>query len=408
MSPTATLALLVSIVVTFLASSAAPTPLYATYGAEWGFGSLGTTLAFGVYAVAVLVSLLVLGRLSDELGRRPVILAGIAGQVVALVVLTTAPDYAALLTGRVLQGVATGAAVGALGAAMLDVDRTRGAIANGTAPGAGTAIGALLAGVVVQFAPAPTHAIYLLVIALLLLQGVGVQRMTETAPRLPGAAARARASLVPEVRLPRAVRPRMLVAAPVVLAVWALAGLYGSLAPSLVRELGGQGVLLGTLALTTLAGVAAAAALVLRERSARTLMLVGIASVAVGVAATLTAVGAGSLVGFFAGSFVAGIGFGAGFQGAVRTVVGAAQPHERAGVLSAVYVVAYLGMGVPAVVAGSLVGHVGDVTAVVRDYGIAVVLLSLTALAGLLRPEAVVPAGPAASAETPVVEAVRA
>jgi len=391
-SPTAALALLVSIVITFLASSAAPTPLYATYGAEWGFGSLGTTLAFGVYAIAVLVALLVLGRLSDHLGRRPVILAGITGQVVALVVLTTAVDYGALLAGRVLQGIATGAAVGALGAAMLDVDRTRGAIANGAAPGAGTATGALLAGVVVQFAPAPTHAIYLLVIALLVVQAVGVLRLTESAPRLPGAAARARASLVPEIRLPRTVRPRMLVAAPVVLAVWALAGLYGSLVPSLVRQLGGHGVLLGTLALTTLAGVAAAAGLVLRDRSPRTLMLVGIGSVALGVTATLAAVEAGSLAGFFAGSVVAGVGFGAGFQGAVRTVVGAAAPQERAGVLSAVYVVAYLGMGVPAVVAGSLVGRVGDVTAVVRDYGIAVVLLALTALVGLLRREAPVAA----------------
>jgi len=388
----ATLALLVSIVITFLASSAAPTPLYATYGAEWGFGSLGTTVAFGVYAIAVLVALLVLGRLSDHLGRRPVLLAGIVGQVVSLVVLTTATGYPALLTGRVLQGIATGAAVGAVGAAMLDVDRVRGAVANGTAPGAGTAIGALLSGVVVQFLPAPVHTIYYLVIALLVVQALGVLRMPETSPRLPGAAQRARASLVPEIRLPRAVRPRMLVAAPVVFAVWALAGLYGSLAPTLVRQLGGQGVLLGALALSTLAGVAAAAGLVLREQSPRALMLIGIGSLTLGVTGTLAAVEAGWLLGFFLGSFVAGIGFGTGFQGAVRTVVGAAAPHERAGVLSAVYVVAYLGMGVPAVVAGSLVGRVGDVTTVVRDYGIVLVVLALGALVGLLRREAPVAA----------------
>src|SRR6478609_3910626 len=99
-SPTAALVLLVSIVATFLASSVAPTPLYATYGAEWGFGSLGTTVAFGAYAIAVLLSLLTFGRLSDELGRRPVILAGIAGQILALVVLATAAGYDALVAGR--------------------------------------------------------------------------------------------------------------------------------------------------------------------------------------------------------------------------------------------------------------------------------------------------------------------
>ncbi|MEN0130370.1 MAG: MFS transporter [Brevundimonas sp.] len=377
--------LLVSIVATFLASSVAPTPLYATYGAEWGFGSLGTTVAFGAYAIAVLLSLLTFGRLSDELGRRPVILAGIAGQVLALVVLATAAGYDALLAGRVLQGIATGATVGAVGAAMLDVDRTRGAVANGAAPGAGTAFGALLAGVVVQYAPAPTHAIYLVVIALLVLQSVAVARMTETAPRRPGAGARARAGLVPEIRLPRAVRPRILATAPLVVATWALAGLYGSLVPALVRSLGGHGVLLGTLALTTLAGVAFVAAIVLRDSAPHALMLVAIASVVVGIALTWAAIAAGSLLVFFAGTVVLGIGFGTGFQGAVRTVVSAALPHERAGVLSVMYVVAYLGMGVPAVVAGSLVGHVGDVTSVVEDYGIAVVLLALAALVGLLR-----------------------
>ncbi|ROS23609.1 MFS transporter [Cellulomonas sp. PhB150] len=397
----ATLALLVSIVITFLASSAAPTPLYATYGAEWGFGSLGTTVAFGVYAIAVLVALLVLGRLSDHLGRRPVLLAGIGGQIVSLVVLTTAAGYPALLAGRVLQGIATGAAVGAVGAAMLDVDRVRGAVANGTAPGAGTAIGALLSGVVVQFLPAPVHTIYYLVIALLLVQAVGVWRMPETSARLPGAAQRARASLVPEIRLPRAVRPRMLVAAPVVFAVWALAGLYGSLAPTLVHQLGGRGVLLGALALSTLAGVAAAAGLVLRDQTPRALMLVAIAALVTGVAGTLASVQQGWLLGFFVGSFVAGIGFGTGFQGAVRSVVGAAEPHERAGVLSALYVVAYLGMGVPAVVAGALVGRVGDVTTVVRGYGVVLIVLALGALVGLVRREPV-------PATCPQVEAVRA
>ena len=184
-------------------------------------------------------------------------------------------------------------------------------------------------------------------------------------------------------------------------AVWALAGLYGSLAPTLVHQLGGRGVLLGALALSTLAGVAAAAGLVLRDQTPRALMLVGIAALVTGVAGTLASVEQGWLLGFFVGSFVAGIGFGTGFQGAVRSVVGTAAPHERAGVLSALYVVAYLGMGVPAVVAGALVGRVGDVTTVVRGYGVVLIVLALGALAGLLRREPV-------PATSPQVEAVRA
>src|ERR1700712_2275371 len=59
----------VSILLLFLAASSAPTPLYAIYQAEWGFSPITVTVVFGVYAVAVLSSLLVFGKLSDHIGR---------------------------------------------------------------------------------------------------------------------------------------------------------------------------------------------------------------------------------------------------------------------------------------------------------------------------------------------------
>ncbi len=77
---------LASITVSFLAASSAPTPLYATYQAAWGFSALTTTVVFGVYAIAFLAALLTVGRLSDHIGRRPLLLAGIAGQLIALAV----------------------------------------------------------------------------------------------------------------------------------------------------------------------------------------------------------------------------------------------------------------------------------------------------------------------------------
>jgi len=132
---------LASITVSFLAASSAPTPLYATYQAAWSFSALTTTVVFGVYAIAFLAALLTAGRLSDHIGRRPVLLAGIAGQVLALVVFIAAHSVAALLAARVIQGLATGGAISAIGAGMLDVDQARGAVANATAPGLGTASG---------------------------------------------------------------------------------------------------------------------------------------------------------------------------------------------------------------------------------------------------------------------------
>ena len=91
--------MIASVFVTFLAASSAPTPLYAIYQAEWGFSAITTTVVFGTYAVAVLLALLTLGRLSDHVGRRPVVLAAIAVQALAMVLLATADGVPALLVG---------------------------------------------------------------------------------------------------------------------------------------------------------------------------------------------------------------------------------------------------------------------------------------------------------------------
>jgi MFS family permease len=142
--------LLASLTVALLAASAAPTPLYAIYQAHWHFTPITTTLVFGVYAVAVLASLLTLGKLSDHVGRRPVLLSALAVQAVSLLVFATAGGVPELLIARVIQGLATGAALGAIGAGLLDVDRVRGTFANSVAPGIGSGSGVLLSALVVR------------------------------------------------------------------------------------------------------------------------------------------------------------------------------------------------------------------------------------------------------------------
>ena len=101
-----------------------------------------------------------------------------------------------------------------------------------------------------------------------------------------------------------------------------------------------------------------------------------------GVGLTLASIGLGSAVVFFVGATLAGVGFGAGFQGAIRMVVPLAGPRERAGVLSALYVVCYLAMGVPAVFGGLRVVYGHGLLAAAREYGIAVMVLAALALAG--------------------------
>jgi MFS family permease len=374
--------LLASLIVALLAASAAPTPLYAIYQARWDFSPITTTVVFGVYAVAVLAALLTLGKLSDYVGRRPVLLAALAVQAASLLVFATAGGVPALLAARVVQGLSTGAALGAIGAGMMDVDRERGTFANAVAPGMGTGTGVLLSALAVRYLPAPAHLIYLALLGVITVQAAGVALMRETVTRTPGALS----TLVPEIRLPRTLRGPVLAAGPVLFAVWALAGLYGALGPALVGTLTGSAdVVLGGLSLFVLAAAAVISIILLRGAAARTVMLTGILTLIAGVAVTLLALSAKSPVLFFAGTAISGIGFGSGFQGGIRSVAPLAAAHERAGVLSLLYLISYLGLGLPAVAAGFLVVHGGGLTDTARYYGAAVILLAALALLGLHR-----------------------
>lgn len=368
-----------SITVGFLAGSSAPTPLYPLYQAQWGFSPVAVTVIFGIYALAVLSALLVAGRLSDHVGRRPVLFFAAVAQAITMVIFATADSLSGLLIARVAQGLATGAAVAAVGAGLLDLDKSRGTIANAIAPAVGTATGAIAAGVMVRYLPAPTHLIYIVLGVVFVLQAIGVLFMSESTPARGGALA----SLKPQLTLPAAVRASFLLAVPVLVAVWALAGFYGSLGPMLIRSMpGGDSSLLGGLALFVLAGSGALTVFLMRRVEARTMMSVGASALFAGVAIAVLALSTQSVATFFLGTSVAGIGFGAGFQGAIRTIMPLAAPHERAGVLSVIFVVSYLAMGLPAVVAGVLVVQQGNVFATAREFGTVVMILSALALLG--------------------------
>jgi MFS family permease len=314
-----------------------------------------------------------------------VLLGALGVQIHSMAVYATAGGVGELMGARIIQGLATGAALGAIGAGMLDVDRDRGALANALSPGLGTGSGALVSALFVQFLPAPTHLIYVALIAVFAAQAIGVALLRETVTRVPVTSA----VFVPEVRLPRAVRGPVLAAAPVLFASWALAGLYAALGPSIVQALTGSGnVVLGAASLTVLAVVAVSAVYLLRHVPARTVLVWGIAGLVIGVALTLIALGVGSVTLFFAATAVSGVGFGAGFQGGIRTVVPLAEPHERAGVLSLLFVISYLGMGVPAVAAGFAATDGLGLLGAARVYGIALIVLAGLALAGLRRARA--------------------
>jgi MFS family permease len=376
--------LLASVIVFFLAASSAPTPLYGTYQQMWGFSPIMTTIVFGTYALAVLVALLFVGRLSDHIGRRPVLLAAIAAQLPAMVLLATASGVGDLLIARVLQGLATGAAAGAVGAGLLDLSAGRGQFANSLAAPIGTASGALVAGLFVQFLPAPTHLIYLVLLGVFAVQFLGVLAMRETVTAKPGALA----SLRPEFGVPARARRPLFIAIPALVAGWSLAGLYGSLAPSVVHQLAhSKSLLLGGLPLFAAAGAGAVTIAVSQSRVPAQLMRFATLALAVGTGITLLGIQVESLTVFFLGSVIAGTGFGASFQASIRLVVPLAHAHERAGVLSVLYTVAYLAMGLPSVAAGWLVVNEGGLLQTTREYAGFVIVLAALAFVGLMRHE---------------------
>jgi len=229
----------------------------------------------------------------------------------------------------------------------------------------------------VQYLPAPTHLVYAVLCVIFVLQGIGVALMADTIAPVRGALA----SLKPRFNLPVAARGPLLLALPVLVASWALAGFYGSLGPMLVRGMLGVGsALLGGLALFVLAASAGLAVLVLQQRDPRAMMTFGASLLAAGVGVSVWSLPHHAIAVFFAGTSIAGMGFGTGFQGAVRSIVSFAAPHERAGVLSIVFIVSYLSMGLPAVAAGVLVARHGDIIGTGKEFGVVVMVLALAAV----------------------------
>ncbi|MEH3023048.1 MAG: MFS transporter [Pseudomonas oryzihabitans] len=372
-SSQARLSLLGTLLLTFLAASAAPTPLYASYQQAWGFSTFWLTWVFAVYALALLAALLVGGRLSDHLGRRPVILGAVALELLAMLLFHQAHDLAHLVVARAVQGLATGIATSALGAALLDVDRERGPWLNSLAPLLGMAAGALGCGLLVEFAPAPLQLVYRLFLLAFLVQGLLLLRLPEALPRRPGLLA----ALRPQLAVPLQARAMLWRVLPLELAVWAVGGFYLSLMPGLVKAATGTTSILvggGVVAGLTLSGAGCLHGL--RRWPAERLLRLGASTLVAGPGLLWLAVASGQLGLFGLGTLIAGVGFGSGFLGATRSLLPLAEPSQRAGLLAAFYVLSYLAFCLPALAVSTLVPRLG-LTGAAELYLAGVILLAL-------------------------------
>jgi MFS family permease len=359
-----------------LFASATPSPIYALYQERWHFSTPVLTLVYAVYCFGVLAALLLVGRLSDDVGRRPVLAASLAGLIGASVLFVLAHSVGWLFAARAVQGLTTGAALGAAGAAMLDLhprkDGARAGLINGVVSAGGIGVGALVASLLVQYAPdplvTPFVVLLVLVVATLLLTIALPEPVVE----------RTRPKLRPQrPHVPAETRRPFMLAGLAVLSSWSIAGLYLALGPTLISELmhtsnrlaGGAGVLALTLP-------AAVTQLVWHRLEPRRAAAVGSAVLAGGMALTAASLSTGSVALFLAATVITGGGFGVAFMGALRSLTQSVPERHRAEVMSAFYVVAYLSIAVPAIAAGLAAPGLG-LEPTFRIFSVAVALLAL-------------------------------
>ncbi|MER8072125.1 MFS transporter [Streptomyces sp. NPDC094034] len=367
-----------AVFILFLAASSAPSPLYVIYQQQWHFAAWALTVVFALYVLGMLGSLLVLGGLSDHLGRRPVLATAIALEVVALVLFLVAGNVFVLSAARVLQGIATGAATTTLSAMLVDLEPARGraGVVTSIAPLSGLAVGALGSGALVEFAPAPTKLVYALLLAGMAAAAVVVALTPETSPRRRGAAA----SLRPRIAMPAYLRADLVPLVPAGIAAWALAGMYLSLGPSVAAQLLGlHSHLIGGVVVTLLAGTGAVAIALLRTRPASSLLVPS--STLLGVGTLISLVGVAQDLAWLAavGTVIAGIGFGASALATFGTLARVARPDERGAVFALANVINYLGNSVPAVLGGIATTSIG-LRPAAGIYALAIVAITFSAL----------------------------
>ncbi|MEZ2131111.1 MULTISPECIES: MFS transporter [unclassified Sinorhizobium] len=340
----------------FFAASAAPTPLYRLYQENFAASPVLITIVFAVYAFALLMALLIVGSISDHLGRKPVIFAALVVEMAAMGLFIAADGSDWLIAARIVQGLATGTATASIGAALVDVDRASGQIVNSIGPLLGMAVGALGTGALIAYGPEPMHLVYALLLIVFALQAAAIWLIPETVEKRPGMLA----SLKPDVAVPAQVKRPLRLVTPINISVWTLGGFYLSLIPSLIASTtGSSSPITGGAVVAALTVSGAVAVFLSRKRTAPTNLTFGVSSMTLGILTVTGGVHSGNVALLIAGTVIAGAGFGTSFLGSVSTIMPLAKPEERAGLLSAFYTQSYLAFSLPAIVAGFLAKAIG-------------------------------------------------
>jgi MFS family permease len=361
------------------------TPLYPIYQQRFGFGSLVTTVVFAVYAAGVMLALL-FGRASDALGRRRVMLAGVAVSGIAAVVYLVAGDVPVLLAARVLSGLSAGivTATGTVTLVELVRPERRGAAALLAAAVNmfGLGCGPLLAGLLAEYAPHPLMLPFAVDLVLLALAFLAVLAAPETV--------RDRRNVWPRAQrptVPTEVRAVFVPAAIAAFAAFAVFGLITAVVPGILANvLHRPDPVLAGLAAFSMFGGSTAGQVVFAKVPERIALPAGCAVLVAGLAAIAGALLAESLPLLITGTIVVGIGQSLGFRAGLAAIAAGTPAAQRAQTVSSFFLTAYAGISLPVILVGVAASAFGLRAAAVA-FTAAVAVLALAALVALLRLE---------------------
>ncbi|WP_159500120.1 MFS transporter [Microbacterium sp. 18062] len=352
LSRSASFGLVAVVLALSLWASGAPAMVYPVYLDQWHATPLLTTALFATYPVALVLALILFGSLSDVIGRRRVILAGMILVACGTLVFVAAGSMAWLFAGRVLQGVGVGVALSAAAAALAEFDRSgrveRVSAVNTVATSSGAALAILAGGGLVQYSPAPATAPFVVLLVVVLAVIVGAWFLPESArtgtPWRPARPA-----------LPSRSRGTFFVGALTVASAFIMGGVFLALGAQIARDLvGSDNALLTGAVLATWPIAGIPAAVIARRVSARSAALGGGVLAAVGSLMLLPAGSDRSLGLFLAASIISGLGYGLLFSSGFGKVSASATVPHRAGNLAAMYLVVYLAQAGGAVGIGAL------------------------------------------------------
>lgn len=335
--------------VVLFALTTLPTPLYRDYGREDGFGVLVLTLIYAVYVIGTISTLAVLGRLSDQVGRRPVALLAIATAGLAALLFAVSHALPSLFVARLLTGVASGLSSGACVAWLQELygERRKKTATTFTVAvnNFGLGLGPLLGGWLAQFAPWPLSLSFIVYIALAVVTAAIVWRTPDT---LDEPKPLRELSLRPRIGVPGNLVRRFLAPGVICFVLFSLVGFYSAITPGLIADTlkidnhAATGSIVFELFI-----VGTAAAYIGKRVGNKPAMLWGAGLMLPTLALLVYAELAASLWALLVGTAVGGLSLGLGYLGTLEVTNEMAPQDKRAELTSALFICGNLGLALP-------------------------------------------------------------